>query len=158
MGLDMYLYADKYVSGWDHNPHPEYKDIAKLLRVSDVIADDSPHMEVNVCVAYWRKANAIHHWFVQNIQDGKDECQRSWVPRTKLEELREVCQKALDAMDDGDKMRARSLLPPQEGFFFGPTDMDEWYEADLRSTIEQLYSALGSEALEDFEFYYQASW
>ena len=26
-------------------------------------------------VAYWRKFNALHNWFVQNCQDGVDECQ-----------------------------------------------------------------------------------
>ena len=25
-------------------------------------------------VGYWRKANAIHKWFVDNVQDGNDDC------------------------------------------------------------------------------------
>ena len=25
-------------------------------------------------IASWRKANAIHKWFVDNVQDGVDDC------------------------------------------------------------------------------------
>ena len=32
--------------------------------------DDETHEEVG----YWRKANAIHGWFVRNVQNGKDDC------------------------------------------------------------------------------------
>jgi hypothetical protein len=28
-------------------------------------------------VGYWRKANAIHRWFVEHVQDGNDDLARS---------------------------------------------------------------------------------
>lgn len=47
-------------------------------------------------------------------------------------------------------------LPPQEGFFFGSTDVDEYYFEDLRNTVRQLKAALTLP--DDFEFYYRSSW
>ena len=35
-------------------------------------------------VAYWLKANHIHNWFVQNLQDGVDECQYVFVEEDDL--------------------------------------------------------------------------
>ena len=39
-------------------------------------------------IAYWRKANAIHGWFVRNCADGVDECQPIAVSREALNHLR----------------------------------------------------------------------
>jgi hypothetical protein len=47
-------------------------------------------------VAYWRKANAIHKWFVANVQDGVDECQEAYVEREQLQELLEICETIID--------------------------------------------------------------
>lgn len=30
--------------------------------------------EITEEVGYWRKANAIHGWFVDNVQKGNDDC------------------------------------------------------------------------------------
>jgi hypothetical protein len=42
-------------------------------------------------VGYWRKANHIHKWFVDNVQDGKDDCHEYYVSIKKLHELRDTC-------------------------------------------------------------------
>lgn len=49
-------------------------------------------------VAYWRKANAIHKWFVDNVQDGKDDCREYDVDLDNLEELRGTCVRLLTEM------------------------------------------------------------
>ena len=36
---------------------------------------------------YWRKANAIHQWFVHNAQNDNDDCKKYPVKRKKLESL-----------------------------------------------------------------------
>src|ERR1017187_4553583 len=46
-------------------------------------------------VAYWRKANAIHGWFVNNVQNGIDQCQESVVTREQLNELLSVCYEVI---------------------------------------------------------------
>ena len=44
---------------------------------------------------YWRKANAIHGWFVRNCQDGVDECEPADVTREQLEQLVADCRTVL---------------------------------------------------------------
>ena len=46
-------------------------------------------------IAYWRKANAIHGWFIRNCADGVDECQPIAVSRNDLTALRQDVLEAL---------------------------------------------------------------
>jgi hypothetical protein len=85
------------------------------------------------------------------MQHGKDECQEVWVDRVGLEKLRDTCAQALEKRDP-------SLLPPQSGFFFGSTDVDEWYWEDVERTRDLLDRILADERLKNWEFYYQSSW
>lgn len=135
-------------------------------------------------VAYWRKANQIHKWFVDNVQNGIDKCQRSPVTRQQLSDLLVVCNAVIDSItlidsyvytgqhsgadtnyklvDDyieGQVIEnpevAEELLPTQGGFFFGSTAYDQFYVEGVKDTIEQLKKVL---ALEFKEFVYQSSW
>jgi hypothetical protein len=152
MGLDMYLSAKRYL--YRDADEPISDGINELLGIP---SDKSKRFhgasfvakEVSIEAMGWRKANAIHGWFVENCQDGKDECQESYVPREKLQELVELCQEALDNPD-------AEVLEPTAGFFFGSYEKDEWYYQDLKNTIEGIERAL--ELPTSFEFYYQASW
>ena len=47
-------------------------------------------------VAYWRKANAIHKWFVDNVQKGKDDCKEYRVTRRNLLDLCDLVSDVLD--------------------------------------------------------------
>jgi hypothetical protein len=113
--------------------------------------DKSVVREITIDVGYWRKANAIHAWFVRNVQDGVDECQTSQVSREHLQTLRDLCQRVLDF-----RHLANELLPTQSGFFFGSTDYDESFIEDLKSTIEIIDRALALPTSWTFE--YHASW
>jgi hypothetical protein len=46
-------------------------------------------------VAYWRKANEIHKWFVDNVQNGVDDCNNYKVTLEDLYNLNEVISKIL---------------------------------------------------------------
>ena len=46
-------------------------------------------------VGYWRKANAVHGWFVRECANGVDECQEIPVSKIKLLELQAHCLIAL---------------------------------------------------------------
>lgn len=152
MGLDSYLHAEKYISGWSvSGDTTEYQAITALLGVSSTNA--CPALEVTLRVAYWRKANQIHRWFVEKVQDGEDDCKPHYVSREKLEELRNECQVVLDNPD-----RAQAILPTESGFFFGSTEYDEDYLQDLRDTVEQLDAVLHNEHLNAFDLYYRSSW
>lgn len=157
MGLDMYLSARKYVSGYSHASPDDQKTYAGILEVSGLkksdFGGDSPSAEVKLTVGYWRKANAIHNWFVKNVQDGVDECQKAYVEREKLQELKDVCDAVL-----ANATKASELLPTQDGFFFGDTDYDEWYHAGVKQTSEMLEKILSNPKFADFDFEYQSSW
>jgi hypothetical protein len=78
MGLDMYLYAEKYVGSSDtfDKEHPTmFKDIKKIAGLEQLPTPDFANILIKQLVGYWRKANAIHGWFINNVADGVDECQ-----------------------------------------------------------------------------------
>ena len=81
MGLDMYLTARKYISGWEHNGEEAGKLFKKVLKAADIpfgfVDKGAPSGNLEFHIGYWRKANAIHNWFIQNVQNGKDECEKA---------------------------------------------------------------------------------
>lgn len=165
MGLDMYLRAKKYVNKIDwkalHNDNdldynspeailPEFKSIVDTAGLSD-LATDVQGTEVSVVCGYWRKANQIHNWFVTNVQNGEDDCGEYYVSKDKLTELREVCRKTLFEKNP-------SLLQTREGFFFGSTDIDQYYWEDIKHTIKKLDKVINHKDFDELAFYYQSSW
>ena len=155
MGLDQYLYAKCFTSpsewlGKERNKL--YASVLEATNATNFITKDAPSISVEVKVGYWRKSNQVHQWFVDNCQDGEDDCRESYVPREKLIELRDICQEIL-----ADHSLADDLLPTQSGFFFGSTEYDEWYFRDLEETVLIINNALVS-VPDNYEFYYQSSW
>lgn len=189
----MYLRAQRYISAFrfqreKENPEVnQYDRLVELFGMGEYVTDDSPSAYVDFTIGYWRKANHIHDWFVQNVQGGVDECQEAHVSREKLVELRETCLRVLASSDlvDGDVYAgtiyssetpagavqfeagqivadpsiANDLLPRSEGFFFGGQDYDQWYWEDTKRTVEIIDKAL---TLLDGDGYwsiiYQSSW
>lgn len=147
MGLDMYLSAKRYIWKSDN------KDNNVQDKLNEVMKDDLPEgmrvQEITVDAMYWRKANAIHGWFVKNCQEGEDDCREYYVDREQIEELRTICKATLDGKDEGE-------LEPTEGFFFGSYEKDEWYYKDLQETVEGLDKVLTLP--NSYEFYYRSSW
>ena len=152
MGLDSYLYKKSYVRSGDwHKPEARMEvEVKTGGKVDERIKPERVRYIVEE-VAYWRKANQIHNWFVQNVQDGIDKCQSSYVSREQLEELLGVCKQV-----EVDNSLAGTLLPSVSGFFFGGTEYDEWYFKDISNTIVYLTEILEDELADDFE--YSASW
>jgi hypothetical protein len=182
MGLDMYLNKMNYVKNWQHHPKETHhhvlvtqdgKPCTHILpkRITYIVEE----------VAYWRKANAIHRWFVENVQDDKDDCGTYSVTRDQLSQLRDDCRAVLAAstlidgkitnghryengnmvpiLEDGKTIKdasvAMELLPTQSGFFFGSTDYDKYYYDDLvytREVLDKLLAEPGD------EFQYHSSW
>lgn len=113
-----------------------------------------PRIGVSEQVGYWRKANAIHQWFVENVQEGVDDC-NYWreVTVEDLIELRELCIECLEHRNSAHK-----LLPTTHGFFFGCTDYDDWYFSDLEKTIEICNKAIETTDFETHMLHYVSSW
>lgn len=144
MGLDMYLSKKRFIGGEERTTlqitglQPEV-NVAKV----ECIVEEA---------AYWRKANAIHRWFVENVQGHRDECASFDVSREQLARLLEVVAQVL-----ADPAKAAELLPTQSGFFFGSVAYDADYFFDLEETRRMLSDALRADE-PDTAFVYQASW
>lgn len=104
-------------------------------------------------VGYWRKANAIHKWFVDNVQDGNDDCGYYEVSKEKMEELLQICINVVVNPEIAEK-----LLPTTAGFFFGSTNYDQWYIEDIKETIDILTRALETTNFDLEMIVYGSSW
>lgn len=160
MGLDMYLEARRFVSGYSHVSEEEQDLFKKITEAVDMQnAHDERYATVSVNVAYWRKANHIHNWFVANVQDGEDDCKSYWVSREKLMELEELCRRVVE---NGTEEYASEHLSTGAGFFFGSTDYDEYYFETTDWTAKRLAELLTTipekSSLNGVDFYYSSSW
>ena len=160
MGLDMYLEVRKFVPAHNYKVvdgdyskeyHKEYVDILEASGMKSLAAVDSVGLSITETAIYWRKVNSIHNWFIEKVAKGVDECQPIYVSREQLELLLETVTEAIDTKN-------AELLPPASGFFFGSTDVDEWYWNDLKYTQVELKTILDKTKNEDISFIYQASW
>ena len=196
MGLDMYLYAGNHNGGgYDHTRRAARggcEKAAKECALFDQMVEATgldparyPNMhsgEIKMQVAYWRKANAIHDWFVRNVQGGKDECQESYVGIEHLRTLLETCKLIREGVELGEPTTETSIfggefewydnvtfsdeaqeiiereLASQGGFFFGSTELDYNYVLNLDSTIEQLEPIIEDAERLGFDITYRASW
>lgn len=169
MGLDMYLYKRSYVKNWEHTiPEKRHKITIKLGK--NVRKDIKPERICSIVeeVAYWRKFNALHNWFVENCANGDDDCKEVYVDDNQLKELLETLKKVKNSLDKSDKKKvkvktgwsstegdtyteidvfsdtslAEELLPTQSGFFFGGIEYDEWYYENVTKTIKILEDLL----------------
>ena len=144
-----------------------------------------PHNHIIEEVGYLRKANAIHAWFVERVQDGIDDCHyHNEVTKEILEELLDICVKVYEsctmivgAVHNGDSFIngewtpniepgkvvidpsvAEELLPTCSGFFFGSTSYDEYYVESIRETIEMINVILDTTDFDNEMIYYVSSW
>lgn len=170
MGLDMYLelkrdeFASCYTKGNElKREYPPFlrDNFPNLPPVQDV------RRQTYYEVGYWRKANQIHNWFMQNCarrdehDNPIDDCKPIEITVDELEKLLDTCKKVL-----ADHSLAESLLPTKSGFFFGSTGYDEVYFRDVEKTIEIIEPVLEFlKKIEDkcdyndlWSVVYQASW
>ncbi len=151
MGLDMYLTKKYYVKNWNHMKEEEkhHITIKKGDKISEIPTDKIS--EIIVDVLYWRKENAIHNWFVVNVQKGEDDCKEYYVSEEKLQELLNIVKEVLQ-----NHGKAEGLLPTLSGFFFGGIEYDQYYWEGLEDTRKGLEKELVDKS--DGEFYYKSSW
>ena len=150
MGLDMYLTARRHISEFGD------KELStNLNKLTNDIRKGYQVQGITVEAMYWRKATAIHNWFVKNVQYGIDDCKLHPVSGSQLKQLLDIVTYVLDYPDQAD-----SELPTSSGFFFGDTEYNEWFFDSLKNTKEQLTKLLEDFGTDDFywNFYYQSSW
>lgn len=194
MGLDMFLWKMKKQKG---KTFDEVMEIKRKLDNEEIKGVEKENLKMYMFhtkleninyeydslfkeVYYWRKANAIHQWFVDNIQNGNDDCEDYRVTQKDLQilidTLKEVynslCNKEMvtKKVQDGsieyeikvfkeeDLEIAKELLPTQEGFFFGGTQYDEYYFEDIKKTLNDLQIINDCFDFENNYLIYGSSW
>lgn len=163
-----------------------FNEIVEKLDLADIQTEKMGWEILNIhkSVMYWRKANAIHNWFVQKFAfEGEDNCQPLWISKESMaDEFRRDLLMALAnpertyelqnpitkyALDDFlaknpiDEKTYENPMPPQEGFFFGSTNLDDYYYSTIEDTyaeITTLLNKLDDKGNDRVSFIYQASW
>lgn len=146
----MYLNKHTYVQQWDHQSPEEKYEVVVTKGGQPTKIDPKKVKYIVEEAGYWRKQNQIHRWFVENVQNGVDNCGDYYVERNRLQELLDICK-----IVQLDHSKADELLPSASGFFFGGTEYDEWYFNGIDNTIDILKEALEDE---NGEYYYSSSW
>ena len=152
----MYLSKKTYVKKWEHIPKEEQFEVTvkRNGKVFDQIKVDRISY-VEEQVMYWRKANHIHNWFVQNCQGSVDDGRSTYVSVEDLKNLYDACKKV---MEFDTASAPNDILPTTPGFFFGSTDYDEWYYQNTKDTIEFLEKEMDADGKFNGDYYYEASW
>lgn len=150
MGLDMYLSKKTYVKNWAHK-EDKHRVVVTLNDQTRLDIKPERVTYVDEEVMYWRKVNAVHAWFVENVQDGIDECQESRVTIEQLDELATICEKVV-------RDKNPELLPSRSGFLFGSTDYDDYYYEEIEETAKVLREEIRNNQEKYPEYFYQASW
>jgi hypothetical protein len=174
----MYLYKKTYVKQWSHQTPEETFEVT-------VTKGGEPFTKIKrnrICeiteeVAYWRTFNALHGWFVNHCGNGEDNCQEMHVDSSSLEELLTTLKQVQEILNNSKLVtktvndwkggsvevevyeceeQVTELLEPTEGFFFGGTDIDEYYKEQVDETVEVLEELLSEDS--SGEYYYRASW
>lgn len=163
MGLDQYLSVRKYIPRVDwkqdlayQEDTPEFRNIVDNNGLRDfVVPGGYSGAFIEMVVVKWRKANAIHRFFVDNLAGGKDECQPIFVPPSAIDQLVEISDFVITHPE-----QAEDMLPTQQGFFFGDTDYDEYYFdvlVDTRDELKRLAEKIFTNT-DELDLIYQASW
>lgn len=185
--IDDSMFTFKEWCGIDKIPSQDFVDHYSPMYTEKPMYDmpNYSYKRISEAVGYWRKANHIHNWFVENVQNGKDDCGIYEVSREKIIELMTICGIVLHSceMEDGviytgtthyadgtrvrnyvdgkvikDETTAKRLLPTVSGFFFGSEEYNEWYVQDIKNTIYMLSNILATTDFDKQMICYQSSW
>lgn len=182
----MYLNKKTYVQNWEHQGEDKQHTIS--VKVGGKVRKDIKPERITYIteqIGYWRKFNALHGWFVENCGGGVDECQPIEVSIEDLDKLRDTLNQVITLINNSKKVtkvlqdwngkdyemsvyecedEVKELLSPTEGFFFGNTEIDDYYKQDVEKTIELIDNIFKEEenskelGLYSGDYFYQASW
>lgn len=150
MGLDMYLEAKRYVAPYDSQTEPMRRAIGAAIGYvppKEKPGEDTSLLEVSgvtVRVGYWRKFDALHRWFVNNTQEGHDDCRPSFVSVDTLIELEEQLEQVSDD-------------PASASEYFTADENETLDEGEVDYTLKVLHHAKRLQA-QGWDITYRASW
>jgi hypothetical protein len=169
MGLDMYLYGERYISSYTGDDVTKQAaaltatlDAMDLLHDDNVSKDHINGFSAKVTLGYWRKAWPIHNWLVENVQNGNDDCGEYRVQDDVLRELLSNCIAVLSAREDPEIAHdtAWAYIPPSDNYeseILQNQEEEDYYYYHIQRTATILTHLLTSK-FEDYDFYYSSSW
>jgi hypothetical protein len=131
MGLDMYLHSVEKNN--------------QFVYAKDYLVNSYEQLNN---IGYWREQWLIHNWFVQYIQNGNDDCQAYFVKKESLENLKRICEEALN-------------IPPFAPILFSDHDnvfTTSHYNRCANETIETINKALKEFDEESHVLIYYSFW
>lgn len=178
MGLDMYLYLEKYESKskWGSIRQNEEMHYPQELKEFEEEIYEHNFMSVHsrYQIGYWRKANEIFKLIVDTCYSkgydnyrgddlylGKNDLQNMLDTLNVVLNDLKTCPQHLGQYDEiiYESKVAKNLLPRQEGFFFGNQDINTYYKNDLEYTIKLFNNVLKFlEENHNYECVFHASW
>ncbi len=189
MGLDMSLYRVEKMKGktlqdiLELNERYYNEDISceELIEIEKYLIQKQYGKTLLDEIMYWRKANAIHDWFVEYVQHGNDDCGNYEIHRETIEELYNITKQVYDSLKykkrvtqvfkdyDGkpyeedcysptDLSVASLLLPTQDGFYFGSVNYNEYYFKMVVETMNKCKEILDTFDFENNYLVYSSSW
>lgn len=136
----MYLTREKYIgANYEHNQVKGIIDIT--VRGKKIPIDLKKVNCIRESVGYWRKANQIHKWFVDNVQDGNDDCKPYYVSTEDLEKLLNICKEVKEKakLVDGKIKKALENVPDElEVELWSDSGVDQ-SDDDSEVVIEDAY-------------------
>ena len=161
MGLDMYMFKCKAPAYID--VCSEKRKVVKLCQEAlDNMAYERAQSECISFVDYWRYANQIYRWFLENTEV---EYEDSGPYRIKWEELlllKATCRQVLESGVDknGEPVAAvcEKLLPTLDGPCFGDTHYDANYFEEIRLTHDLLVELLETSDWDEEVILLYADW
>ena len=165
MGLDMYLYAVPKINRMNFMEvlaaetnltriKKEDRELYQSLKSHIVKCKEFGQVDPSLVIelAYWRKANQIHNWFVENVQNGQDNCMPYEVSRAQVQNLYNCCQEVLT------KQNGYKVLPTKPGFYFGSIEYDRFYYMDVEQTCNIAADILETYDFNSYHLIYNSSW
>lgn len=167
MGLDMYLFSAPKLEGMDlDDVFKVNSELSRLEKEQDEIYEkvkpfikhfeeyDRSWNSLMEEMAYWRKANQIHNWFVEILHNGVDEpCFTQEVTKENLQDLYNLCVKVLTKSE-----HPSHILSTRPGCFFGHLSYDDFYYNEIFETKSLLEILLKHFNFETHYLLYQCSW
>ena len=148
----MRLFRKFYVKNWNHTPDEKRHSftITKGGEPSSIPTERIIYVLTEEM--YWRNANAIHNWFINNVQNGTDDGGEYYVTQSNLRSLLSLVNKVLK-----NRSKASSILPTSSLLVNScSTEYSTSYYIDLEDT-QKILSVILLADKDEGEFTYQAT-
>jgi hypothetical protein len=146
MGLDMFLNRRIYIGA-----NYESNNITGKIELERNGVPININLKkvtyINEQVIYWRNAYEILKWFVDNVQNGEEDCREYYVDPVYLKEFIDLCKTTVKQLKDGNVSHENLALPSEEEV------KDDFYINELIRTIKVIEPLLGED-----DFYFDSNW